>query len=95
MHIAELFMAGVQRDVKVIQAMRETLSVLERVNSVPLEALRSTSQLIFTIEIERLKDALRMMGVRDDARFLEPPSHTSIQPSTRPDSSPLRRLGGE
>jgi hypothetical protein len=63
---AELFIAGVERDAQVIQAISKTLSILEMVNELTSVAQGSTYRLDFTSEIDRLSGILRMMGARDN-----------------------------
>lgn len=66
MQSTEQFIADIERDVKVIEAIRETLHALELVNLVQVNVQGTNKRLLFNNEIDRLRGALRMMGVRDD-----------------------------
>lgn len=65
----EEFIAGVERDVQVIEAIRQTLNALELLNLVEVEVRGTHKRLIFINEIDRLRGALRIMGVRNDEQF--------------------------
>jgi hypothetical protein len=58
----------VERDLKVIEAISQTLYVLELLNSAPLEAQGTKYRLDFTAEINRLRGALRIMRFDDGQR---------------------------
>lgn len=66
MHKKELFIRYAERDVKVIEAISQTLSVLELLNSAALEAQGTKYRLDFTAEITRLRGALRIMRFEDE-----------------------------
>lgn len=53
-------------DVEVIEAIRQTLYVLELVNLVEIEVRGTNKRLNFINEIDRLKGALRLMGMPED-----------------------------
>jgi hypothetical protein len=72
MQKTEAFIAGVERDVQVIEAISKTLSILEMVNEMTSVVGHSAYRLDFTSEIARLNGALRMMGARDNDRPLRP-----------------------
>jgi hypothetical protein len=62
----ELFIAGVERDVKVIQAISQTLNVLQLIHSIALDSQEPKYRLNLISEIDRLNEVLRLMGVADD-----------------------------
>jgi hypothetical protein len=66
MQKTELFIAGVERDVKVIQAISQTLNVLQLIHSIALESQEPKYRLNLIGEIDRLEEVLRLMGVGDD-----------------------------
>lgn len=75
MHRTEQFIASAERDVKIIEAMRQALFAMELVDLAIVEMDGARWRLDFSCEIERLAEMLRMMGVRDDERLHRPP-HT-------------------
>lgn len=75
MHRTEQFIASAERDVKIIEAMRQALFAMELVNLEIVEMDGARWRLNFSGEIERLAETLRMMGLRDDECLLRPP-HT-------------------
>lgn len=62
----EEFAAGVTRDVKVIEAMSQTLFTLELIHLAGMTIDGEEEVLDYSCEIEKLKAALRVMGVEDD-----------------------------
>lgn len=73
MQRTEQFIASAERDVKIIEAMRQALFAMELVNFAIVEMDGAKWRLNFSCEIERLAETLRMMGVRDDECLLRPP----------------------
>ena len=66
MNTTEQFIAVVERDVKIIEELHQTLFVLELVNLAPVRLRGTNLQLNFTREIRRLKHVLRVMGAGDE-----------------------------
>jgi hypothetical protein len=58
----------IERDLKVIEAISQTLYVLELLNSTAVEAQGTKYRLDFTAEIDRLRFALRIMRADDEQR---------------------------
>jgi hypothetical protein len=58
----------VERDLKVIDAISQTLYVLELLNSAAVETQGTKYRLDFTAEIDRLRFALRIMRSDDEQR---------------------------
>ena len=75
MQKTELFIARVERDVRIIQAITKTLAVLELIQSVASQSQEPKYRLNLTSEISRLRDALRMLGVGDDEMPPPPPPY--------------------
>lgn len=65
----EEFVAGVERDIQIIEAIRQTLHALELLNLVEVEVRGTNKRLIFINEIDRLRGALGIMGVHNDEQF--------------------------
>lgn len=66
MQKADKFIAGVVRDVKVIEAISQTLFALELVHLAEVEVEGTDDVLDFSCDIDGLKRALRLMGSGDD-----------------------------
>ena len=62
----EEFAAGVTRDVRVIEAMSQTLFTLELIHQAGVTIDGEDDAVDFSCQIERLKAALGVMGVEDD-----------------------------
>lgn len=73
MHRTEQFIASAERDVKIIEAMRQALIAMELVNLSIVEMDGARWRLNFSCEIQQLAETLRMMGVHDDERLSRPP----------------------
>jgi hypothetical protein len=61
-----IILAGVERDVKVIQAISQTLTDLQLFHSIALDSQEPKYRLNLIGEIDRLIGVLRLMRVRDD-----------------------------
>ncbi len=68
MEKVQSFVAAVERDAQVVQAISTTLSVLEMVNELTRVAEGAMYRLDFTSEIDRLSGVLRLMGARQASR---------------------------
>lgn len=73
MHRTEQFIANAERDVKIIDAMRQALFAMELVDLAIVEMDGARWRLNFSCEIRQLAETLRMMGVGDDERLPRPP----------------------
>lgn len=66
------FIASVARDVKVVEAVGETLYALELLHLAGIKVESEEGVFDYSCEIEKLKGALRLMGVRDDEQITPP-----------------------
>lgn len=66
------FIASAARDAKVIEAISRALAVMELVHSAGMKVDGEQDVLDFSCEIEKMKSALKAMGVRDDEQIPPP-----------------------
>ena len=67
------FVSGMARDVRIIELISHTLTTLELIHLAGVTIKGEIRVLDLSCEIEELKGALRIMGVRDDEQLRSAP----------------------